>query len=64
VSFGARLVFGAFYMGGETGYLSEVDKWSWVPSFGLRFDRVELALRLATAGADGWTTLRAGFYFF
>ena len=61
--FGGRFVLGVFFMGGETGYLSEVDNWGWVPSIGLRFEKLEFTVRHVTAGADAWTTLRAGYYF-
>ncbi len=61
--FGLRFVLGVFFMGGETGYLSEVDNWGWVPSMGLRFEQLEFTVRHVNAGADAWTTLRAGYYF-
>jgi len=61
--FGGRFVLGAFFMGGETGYFSKVDSWGWVPSMGVRFERMEFAVRHETAGADAWTTLRFGYYF-
>jgi hypothetical protein len=64
VTVGGKLTLGVFYMGGETGYLSSVDRWGWVPSLGARFGDLEVALRLTTAGSQGWTTLRLGYYLF
>lgn len=61
--FGGRLVFGVFYMGAEAGYLSEVDHVGWVPSFGCRFEKLELGIRYVASGSNSWTTLRAGYYF-
>jgi len=63
VVFGAKVVFGPVFMGGETGYYSEIKEWGWVPSFGLRPGNWELSLRYKSAGAGNWTTLRAGYYF-
>lgn len=61
--FGGKIMFGPAFMGGETGYFTEVDEWSWVPSFGLRIQELEFSLRYKSSGAGTWTTLRAGYYF-
>ncbi len=61
--FGGRLALGVFFMGGETGYFSHVDEWSYIPSMGLRFGRFEGALRYKAVGGSGWTSLRFGYYF-
>ena len=60
---GGRFVFGAFFIGAEGGWLTEVDDLGWVPSMGCRFDKLEFAFRWVTSGPDAWTTLRAGYYF-
>jgi len=60
---GARLAFGAFFIGGEGGWFTEVDDLGWVPSMGVRFEKVEFELRWVTSGSNSWTTLRAGYYF-
>lgn len=61
--FGGRLALGAFFMGGETGYFSHVEEWSFVPSMGLRFNRFEGAIRYKAVGGVSWTSLRLGVYF-
>jgi hypothetical protein len=61
--FGGKVVFGPVFMGGETGYYSKVEEWSWVPSFGVRHRNLEFSLRYKATGAGTWTTLRAGYYF-
>ena len=61
--FGGRLALGAFFMGGETGYFSHGNDWSFVPSMGLRFGQLEGAIRYKSVGANGWTSLRFGYYF-
>jgi hypothetical protein len=63
ITFGAKFQFGAFFMGGETGYYSQVDEWSFVPSLGARFTRLEIALRIKAVGGGSWTGLRIGYYF-
>ena len=63
ICFGGRLALGAFFMGGETGYFSQVDEWSYVPSMGLRFGAFEGAVRYKAVGGSGWTSLRFGYYF-
>jgi len=63
ISGGAKINFGAFYMGGQVGYFTEVDQTSWVPSMGLRWPRIEVAVRVKAIGEDGWTSFRLGYYF-
>jgi hypothetical protein len=63
-TFGGKIAFGPAYMGGETGYYSKVDEWSWVPSFGLRPGNLDFCVRLKATGQGTWTTLRLGYYFF
>ncbi len=63
VCFGGRLALGVFFMGGEAGYFSHVNEWSYVPSMGLRFDRFEGAIRYKAVGGASWTSLRFGIYF-
>jgi hypothetical protein len=60
---GARLAFGAFFIGGEGGWFTEVDDLGWVPSMGVRFEKLEVGLRWITSGSNSWTTVRAGYYF-
>jgi len=62
---GGKIALGSFYIGGEVGYFSEVEEWSWVPSMGVRLDsNWDFAVRLKATGTGSWTTLRAGYYFF
>lgn len=63
VCFGGRLALGVFFMGGETGYFSYVEDWSFVPSMGLRFGPFEGGVRYKAVGGSGWTSLRFGYYF-
>ena len=63
ICFGGRFVLGAFFMGGETGYFSHVQEWSYVPSMGLRFGAFEGAIRYKAVGGASWTSLRFGYYF-
>ncbi len=63
VCFGGRLALGAFFMGGETGFFTHVDEWSFVPSMGLRFNRFEGAVRYKAVGGASWTSIRLGVYF-
>lgn len=63
ISGGAKIALGAFFMGGEVGYFSEVDEVSWIPSIGVRPGNWEVALRIKAVGLGSWTTLRAGYYF-
>lgn len=60
---GGRLALGAFFMGGEVGWYDRGDNWSWVPSLGLRFDRIEVSWRVRAVGREAYTSLRAGWYF-
>jgi len=62
-TFGGRLVLGPFFMGGETGYYTKVEEWSYVPSMGLRFGAFEGALSYKSVGTAAWTQLRFGYYF-
>ena len=62
-TFGAKFQFGAFFMGGESGYYTEVNEWSFVPSMGLRFSRFEVAFRIKAVGGSSWNGLRLGYYF-
>ena len=62
-SVGARFVLGAFYMGGESGYFTEVDEGSFIPNLGLRFGNWEGAMRWKAVGGGSWKTLRIGYYF-
>jgi len=61
--FGARFALGVFFMGGETGYFTFVEEWSYVPSMGLRFGAFEGAIRYKSVHGASWTTLRFGYYF-
>lgn len=62
---GGKIALGVFYIGGEVGYFSEVEEWSWVPSMGVRLgSNWDFAVRLKATGSGSWTTLRAGCYFF
>ena len=63
VIFGARFALGVFFMGGETGYFSFVDEWSFVPSMGLRFGSLEGSVRFKAVGGGNWSSLRLGYYF-
>jgi len=62
-TFGGKLNLGPFFMGGETGYYTKVDEWSWVPTMGLRFGQFEGCLRIKAVSGDSWTGLRLGYYF-
>ncbi len=61
--FGARFALGVFFMGGETGYFTYVEEWSYVPSMGLRFGAFEGGIRYKSVHGASWTTLRFGYYF-
>jgi len=63
VSFGGRFALGAFFMGSEMAYFSEVDQGSVVPSLGLRYDHWEVSVRFKAVGDNSWTGFRTGFYF-
>ena len=63
ITAGGRLAFGTFFMGGEVGWYDRGDEWSWVPSLGLRFSQIEVALRWRAVGRNAYTGLRAGWYF-
>ena len=60
---GFRFEFGAFYMGGEGGYYTEIDESGFVPSIGLHIGKFEVAGRWKSSGTSTWTTLRVGYYF-
>ena len=60
---GGRVVLGAFFMGGEVGWYDTGDHWSWVPSLGMRFSRIEVAWRVRAVGRDAYTSARVGWYF-
>lgn len=62
-SVGSKLVFGWFYMGGETGYYSKVNDWSFIPTWGLKFGQFEFSMRIKAVGGGSWTGIRAGWYF-
>lgn len=62
-TFGGRLVLGPFFMGGETGYFTKVEEWSYVPSMGLRFGAFEGGVSYKSVGTAAWTQLRFGYYF-
>ncbi len=62
-TFGGRLVLGPFFMGGETGYFTYVEEWSYVPSMGLRFGALEGGISYKSVGGASWTQLRFGYYF-
>ncbi len=63
LTFGGRFVLGSFFMGGETGYFSQADEWSYVPSVGLRFGKFEGAIRYKGVSGVNWTSVRLGYYF-
>jgi hypothetical protein len=60
---GFRFEFGAFYMGGEGGYYSELDEAGFVPSIGFHIKKFEIAGRWKSSGKSTWTSLRLGYYF-
>jgi len=60
---GGRVVLGAFFMGGEVGWYDKGDHWSWVPSLGLRFERIEVAFCVRAVSRYAYTSARAGWYF-
>ena len=60
---GAKIALGAFFMGGEVGYFTNVEEVSWIPSIGVRPGNWEVALRIKAVGSGSWTTLRVGYYF-
>lgn len=60
---GMRFVFGVFFMSGEVGYFTEINETSFLPGMGLRFDRLELGLRISAVPGGSWTSFRAGYYF-
>jgi|GEM_PF-5678554 len=60
---GARFVLGAFYMGGESGYYTEVDEGSFVPNVGVRLKDWDIGMRWKSVGGQSWRTLRVGYYF-
>ncbi len=60
---GMRFVMGVFFMSGEVGYYTEVEDTSFVPGLGLRFDRLEISLRVKAVTGGSWTGLRVGYYF-
>jgi hypothetical protein len=60
---GLRFEFGAFYMGGEGGYYTEIDEGSFIPSMGLRFGKFEFAGRWKAVGGSSWTGLRLTYFF-
>ncbi len=62
-SFGGRFALGVFFMGGETGYFSYVEEWSFIPSMGLRFGSFEGSIGHKSVGGGNWTSLRFGYYF-
>lgn len=62
-SVGVNFALGVFYMGGETGYYTQVEEWSWVPSLGLRFDHWNFAVRFKAVNGASWRGLRVGYYF-
>ena len=60
---GLRFEFGAFYMGGEAGYYTEIDEGSFVPSLGLRIGKFEVAGRWKAVGGSSWTGVRVTYFF-
>ena len=60
---GGRVNLPPFFVGGEVGWYSEIDGVGWVPSMGIRLEHFEFSVRWKASGTQGWTTLRAGFYF-
>lgn len=60
---GLRFEFGAFFMGGEGGYFTEIDEGGFVPSMGLHVKRFEVSGRWKASGSSTWLTLRVGYYF-
>ena len=63
ITAGLRFEFGAFYMGGEGGYYTEIDEGGFIPSLGLHLGRFELAGRWKSSGTSTWTSVRLGYYF-
>lgn len=63
ISAGGRLALGAFFMGGEAGWYDRGEEWSWVPSIGLRYTRIEVSVRWRSVGRNAYTGLGAAWYF-
>ncbi|HPF71876.1 MAG TPA: hypothetical protein PLQ13_14480 [Candidatus Krumholzibacteria bacterium] len=60
---GARFAVLPLGLGAEVGYFSEVEEWSFVPTAGMTFSKIDLSARWKATGDAKWFEVRAAFMF-